>query len=84
MEFQSLHTYTADIELDEALILIAADEAEHVENAKLGLMFRATSAARWQCDSGDTCSERSPDRGLAPQETPLWCRVAGCLACSSC
>lgn len=43
MEFQSLHTCTADIELDEVLILIAADEAEHGENAKLGLMFRATS-----------------------------------------
>ena len=33
----------ADIELDEALILITADEAGHGENARLGLMFRAAS-----------------------------------------
>jgi hypothetical protein len=43
VEVQSLHTYTADIELDEALILIAADEPGHVENARLRLMVRATS-----------------------------------------
>jgi hypothetical protein len=43
VEFQSLHTYTTDFELDEAVILIAADEVERGENAKLGLMFRATS-----------------------------------------
>ena len=43
MEFRSLHTYTADIELDEALILIVAGEAGHGEDARLGLMFRAGS-----------------------------------------
>ena len=33
----------ADIELDEALILIVAGEAGHGEDARLGLMFRAAS-----------------------------------------